>query len=68
MTVGSQIKTTVAGLKSAVGSLEQFALQTQNKKAKDLFTSSAQQTQTIVDQLESRVKEIEQEEPQYKGF
>ena len=68
MTVGSQVKQTLAGLKGAVASLEQFALQTQNQKAKQLYTDAATQTQSIVTTLEQRVQEIEQEEPQYKGF
>ncbi|HLQ97640.1 MAG TPA: DUF1657 domain-containing protein, partial [Candidatus Dormibacteraeota bacterium] len=33
MTVGSQVKQTIAGLKSAQASFEQFALQTENKEA-----------------------------------
>lgn len=68
MTVSSQLKQTVAGLKSAQGSLEQFAIQTQNQEAKQLYTSAAQQAKTIVESLEPRVKEIENQEPQYKGF
>ncbi|GAA0394858.1 DUF1657 domain-containing protein [Paenibacillus motobuensis] len=68
MTVASQVKTTVASLKSAQASLETFALSTQNQQAKQLFTSAAEQTQQIVTQLDSRVKQLEQEEPQYKGF
>lgn len=68
MTVASQVKTTVASLKSAQASLETFALSTQNQEAKQLFTSAAEQTQQIVTQLDSRVKQLEQEEPQYKGF
>lgn len=68
MTVASQVKQTLAGLKSAQASLEAFALQTQNQQAKQLYTQAAQQTKTIVDSLEPRVQQIEQEEPQYKGF
>ncbi|WP_019911185.1 DUF1657 domain-containing protein [Paenibacillus sp. HW567] len=68
MTVASQVKTCVSSLKSAQASLEQFAMETQNKDAKNLFTSAAKQTQQIVDQVESRVTELEKEEPQYKGF
>lgn len=66
MTVMSQVKQTVAGLKSAQASLETFALQTQNKQAKQLYQQAAQQTQTIVDSLNPRVQQIQQEEPQYK--
>ncbi|TCP31782.1 uncharacterized protein DUF1657 [Scopulibacillus darangshiensis] len=65
MTVISQVKQTLAGLKSAQASLETFALGTDNKNAKQLYQNAAQQTQMIVNTLEPRVQEIEQEEPQY---
>lgn len=68
MTVGSQVKQTLASLKSAQASLESFALQTQNQQAKQLYTNAAQQTKTILDTLEPRINEIENQEPQYKGF
>jgi len=66
MTVGTQVQQTVAGLKSAQASLEQFALQTDNKQAKQLYKNAAQQTQGILDQLEPRMQQVMQEEPQYK--
>lgn len=66
MTVASQVKQTLAGLKSAQASFEQFALQTQNQQAQQFYTDAANQTQTIVQTLEQRVQQIEQEEPQYK--
>ncbi|MFD3261009.1 DUF1657 domain-containing protein [Paenibacillus lentus] len=68
MTVAAQVKTTLASLKSAQANLEQFALNTQNQDAKNLFTTAAQQTQQIVDQVQTRVQQLENEEPQYKGF
>jgi glutamine synthetase type III len=68
MTVSAQVKQALASLKSAQASLESFALSTQNQQAKQLFTQNAQQTQTIIDSLETRVQQLEQEEPQYKGF
>ncbi|MBB6670550.1 DUF1657 domain-containing protein [Cohnella nanjingensis] len=68
MTVSSQVKTCVASLKSAQASLEQFALNTQNQEAKTLFTNAATQTQQIVDQVSTRISQLENEEPQYKGF
>lgn len=67
MTVASQVKQTLAGLKSAQASFETFALQTENQQAKQMFQNCAQQTQMIVDTLAPRVQEIEQEEPQYKS-
>ena len=66
MTVINDVKTTLAGLKSAQASFETFALGTDNQQAKQLYQQAAQQTQTIVDSISQRVQEIEQEEPQYK--
>ncbi|MEK5237580.1 DUF1657 domain-containing protein [Paenibacillus sp. FSL L8-0470] len=54
-------------MKSAQASLEQFALATQNQEAKTLFTNAAQQNHSIVQQVEGRVQQLENEEPQYKG-
>ncbi|GAB3064156.1 DUF1657 domain-containing protein [Virgibacillus ainsalahensis] len=68
MTVGSQVKQTVAGLKSAQASFEQFALQTENKQAKQMYENAAQQTMAILQSVEPRIQQMEQEEPQYKGF
>lgn len=68
MTVGSQVKTTLASLKSAQANLETFALSTENQEAKQLFENAAKTTQQVVDELHSRVQELEQQEPQYKGF
>ncbi|MCH6267936.1 MULTISPECIES: DUF1657 domain-containing protein [Neobacillus] len=65
MTVGTQVKQTLAGLKSAQASFETFALQTQNQSAKQIYQQAAQQTQTIIDSVEPRLQEIVTEEPQY---
>lgn len=68
MTVASDVKTCLASLKSAQASLEQFALSTQNQEAKTTFTSAAQATEQIIAQVQTRVQQLENEEPQYKGF
>ncbi|WHY36300.1 DUF1657 domain-containing protein [Cytobacillus firmus] len=65
MTVGTQVKQAIAGLKSAQASFETFALATDNQNAKQLYQSAAQQTQSIIDSLEPRLQEIQKEEPQY---
>lgn len=65
MTVGTQVKQTIAGLKSAQASFETFALGTENQNAKKLYQNAAQQTQSIIDSIEPRLQEIQQEEPQY---
>ncbi|AXI10364.1 DUF1657 domain-containing protein [Oceanobacillus sp. 143] len=66
MTVISQVKQTIAGLKSAQASFETFALETDNKQAQQLFQNAAQQTQAVLQNVEPRVQQMEQEEPQYK--
>ena len=66
MTVINDVKTALAGLKSAQASFETFSLGTDNQQAKQLYQDAAKQTQSIVDSIASRVQQIEQEEPQYK--
>jgi hypothetical protein len=66
MTVVSDVKTTLAGLKSAQASFETFSLGTDNEQAKQLYQSAAQQTQTIIDSIEPRLQQIQDEEPQYR--
>ncbi|MGG1659309.1 DUF1657 domain-containing protein [Brevibacillus sp. NRS-1366] len=68
MTVSAQVKQALASLKGAQADLETFALSTQNQQAKQLYTQAAEQTQSIVTNLQQRVTELENEEPQYKGF
>lgn len=65
MTVITKLKQTISGLKSAQASLEGFVLDTDNQQAKQLYQNAAQQAQTIIDALEPRVQEVQQEEPQY---
>lgn len=66
MTVATQVRQAIAGLKSVQASFEQFALQTENPQAKQLYNEAAQQTQQVLDQVQPRLVEIEQEEPQYR--
>ncbi|MFY0800630.1 DUF1657 domain-containing protein [Peribacillus frigoritolerans] len=66
MTVINDVKTTIAGLKSAQANFETFALSTDNEQAKQLYQQAAQQTQSIVDSITPRIEEIQNEEPQYK--
>lgn len=68
MTVATQVKTCLASLKSAQSSLEQFALNTQNQEAKMMFENASKATQQIVNEVSTRVGQLENEEPQYQGF
>lgn len=66
MTVVNDIKTVLAGLKTAQASFETFALSTDNQQAKAMYEDAAVKTQAIVDGVEPRLQEIQQEEPQYR--
>lgn len=68
MTVVNQVRQTIAGLKSVQASFEQFALQTEKPQAKQLYKNAAEQTQQVLNEVEPRLKEIEQEEPQYREW
>ncbi|HEU4964201.1 MAG TPA: DUF1657 domain-containing protein [Bacilli bacterium] len=67
MTVSAQVKQTAATLKSAQANLASFALSTGNQQARELYDNAAQVTQEIVESLQLRVRELEEEEPQYRA-
>ncbi|ASF38996.1 DUF1657 domain-containing protein [Halobacillus halophilus] len=66
MTVITDMKQTMANLKSAQANFETFALSTNNQEAKKLYEQAAKQTQSIIDSITPRIQMIEQEEPQYR--
>lgn len=68
MTVGTDVKEALAGLKGIQASFEQFALQTENKTAKQMYVNAAEQADQIIQLVEPRLQEIEKEEPQYKEW
>ncbi|UFU00287.1 DUF1657 domain-containing protein [Radiobacillus kanasensis] len=68
MTVGSQVKTAMANLRSAQASFETFALQTKDEAAKQAYAAAAKQAKQIEESLEPRVQQIEEEEPEFKGY
>ncbi|SMQ77978.1 Protein of unknown function [Bacillus sp. OV166] len=65
MTVGKDVQTVLASLKSTQASFESFALATDNQNAKQLYQQAAQQTKSVLDSLQPRLQEIQGEEPQY---
>lgn len=66
MTVGTQMQQTVASSESVLASLKSFALETNDQNAKQMFQQLAEQQQSIVENLNTRLEYIQQEEPQYK--
>lgn len=68
MTVSSRVKETLAGLKGIQGTLRIYAAKSAEAEAKTAFTEAVETTAGVIDDLEARLKLIELEEPQYKGF
>ncbi|MDS1030941.1 DUF1657 domain-containing protein [Bacillota bacterium LX-D] len=68
MTVGTKMHQTLAGLESAAATLKGFALDTDDKGAKQMFSDYAHQIENICQGLSGRISYIEEQEPQYKVF
>lgn len=68
MTVASQVKQSLATLKSAHATLRVYAVQSRSPEAKAIFEEAGKVTGEIINDLEDRLKVLELEEPQYRGF
>lgn len=68
MTVGTMMHQTLASLEGAKANMKTFALQTEDKTAKQMFAQYANQLESICQGMSSRCNYIEQQEPQYKVF
>jgi len=66
MTVGTQMQQAIAGIQSASASMKTFALETEDKQAKQEYQQIATQLDTTLDSLKQRQQYIEEQEPQYK--
>lgn len=68
MTVGTQVKQTMASLKGAMVTLETFASAEENREARDILARNVEKINEVIGDIEKRVGLMEFEEPQYKGF
>ena len=68
MTVSSQVKQTLASLKSAQATLSLYVEQSRSEETKSAFQDAAKITAEIITGMEERLKVLEFEEPQYRGF
>lgn len=68
MTISSKVKQTLASLKGAQGTLRVYSLQTQDADVKATYKEALETTSKIINDLEERIKTLEFEEPQYKGY
>lgn len=68
MTVGAQVKQTIASLKGARATLETIASIEENRDARAVLAGSVRRIDEIIGDMEKRIGAIEFEEPQYKGL
>lgn len=66
MTVGTQMQQAIAGMQGAASTMKTFALQTEDKDAKEDFQKIAQDLDSALEILKGRQQYIEEQEPQYK--
>jgi len=67
MTVASQVKQTLAGLKGVQGTLRIYSTQTRDEEIRSIFSEALETTEGIINDLEKRIQTLEFQEPQYKG-
>ncbi len=67
MTVASQVKQTLAGLKGMQGTLRIYSTQTRDEETRSVFSEALETTGGIINDLERRLQVLELQEPQYKG-
>lgn len=68
MTVGSQLKQTLAGLRGGRGTLRVYANMARQEEAQKAYTEALQEMDEIISALEERLRVVEYAEPQYKGY
>ncbi|GGH78818.1 DUF1657 domain-containing protein [Pullulanibacillus pueri] len=66
MTVAQQLKSTIATLKSVQASLELFSYETKDEKVQNCFKQACTDSDQVITSLETRLLQIEKEEPQFK--
>lgn len=67
MTVGSKVKQTLSGLKGIESTLRIYSLQSRNEEEKAIYRDALNTTESVIKDIEDRLKTLEFEEPQYKG-
>jgi hypothetical protein len=66
MTTANKVSQTLSSLIGAQSSLQMFAVQSTDGKAKMIFEQAAEEIQPIIQSLKERLKQMETEEPQYQ--
>ncbi len=66
MTIGVKMQQTIASAEGVAANLKQFALDTQDQQAKQMFGQMSQTVTNVVSSLQARFNYIQTEEPQYR--
>lgn len=67
MTVGSKVKQTLANLKGIESTLRIYSVQSTNEEEVTAYKQELKTVESVIKDVENRIKELEFEEPQYKG-
>ncbi|MGJ3193063.1 DUF1657 domain-containing protein [Peribacillus frigoritolerans] len=68
MTIASNVKQCVSSLKGVEAGLSSLALRTQDDESKRILHETMMVVNEVRKDVQTRVGELEREEPQYKGF
>lgn len=68
MTVGRQLKQTLASLQGVKSVLISFATIEENEQNRHKLDQNIEKIDQVITALDNRIKVLEFEEPQYKGF
>jgi hypothetical protein len=68
MTVYSKLNETLCTLQGITSTLKIYAMQTDQQEIKNVFNDAALFISQVAGDLKARMKTLEYEEPQYKGF
>ncbi|WP_055669659.1 DUF1657 domain-containing protein [Desnuesiella massiliensis] len=67
MTVASNIKQTLASLKGIESTLRIYSVQSRREEEKEVYKNQLETVESVIKDIEDRLKTLEFEEPQYKG-
>lgn len=68
MTVGAKVKETLASLKNTQSMFRMYSIQAQDEGEKKTYEEALEVTNKAILDLENRIRTLEFEEPQYKGY
>jgi hypothetical protein len=66
MSVGSQVQGTLVSLQSIEATLLSLAARSSDEETKETFLKSAERTKAVLNEIQKRKMQIENEEPQYQ--